>query len=156
MRCKTGTKCCVFSDWRYRDRRLALSPPAIGVLYNREQYHLFSINAHDLFSWAWCVTKSQHKNPSFVKFIFTLYSSLSSLIFFPNNIFYVFSSSANYRKISTIQIKENRVILLYFSRLIVSLRPQLLDTHARKYKRKPSFSFVLLSLNRIFGAEHRR
>ena len=52
MRCEIGTKCCVFSAWRYRDRRLALSPPAIDVLYNREQYYLFSIDVHDLSSWA--------------------------------------------------------------------------------------------------------
>ena len=32
MRCEIGTKCCVFSAWRYRDRRLAFSPPAIGVI----------------------------------------------------------------------------------------------------------------------------
>ena len=48
MRCEIGTKCCVLAhgvlttgDWRYRDRRLALSPPAIDVLSNRERHYLF-------------------------------------------------------------------------------------------------------------------
>ena len=29
------------SDWQYRDQRLALSLPAIDVLYNRERHYLF-------------------------------------------------------------------------------------------------------------------
>ena len=40
MRCEIGTKCCVFSAWRYRDRRLALSPPAIGVIVTGDWRYL--------------------------------------------------------------------------------------------------------------------
>ena len=36
MRCEIGTKYCVFSAWRYRDRRLALSRQAIDVLSNSD------------------------------------------------------------------------------------------------------------------------
>ena len=31
-RCEIGTKYCIFSAWRYRDQRLAISRPAIGVI----------------------------------------------------------------------------------------------------------------------------
>ena len=57
MRCEIGTKCCVLAhgvlttgDWRYRDRRLAFSPPAIDVLSNRERHYLFfnSLTIDDL------------------------------------------------------------------------------------------------------------
>ena len=57
MRCEIGTKCCALAhgilttgDWRYRDRRLALSPPAIDVLSNRERHYLLfnSLTIDDL------------------------------------------------------------------------------------------------------------
>ena len=33
MRCEIGTKCCVFSAWRYRDRRLAFSTIESNISY---------------------------------------------------------------------------------------------------------------------------
>ena len=58
-RCEIGTKYCIFSAWQYRDRRLALSLPAIDVLYNREQYYLFFNRCPWPILLTWCAIKFQ-------------------------------------------------------------------------------------------------
>ena len=47
------------SDWQYRDQRLALSLPAIDVLYNREQYYLFFNRCPWPILLTWCAIKFQ-------------------------------------------------------------------------------------------------
>ena len=47
------------SDWQYRDQRLALSRPAIDVLYNREQYYLFFNRCPWPILLTWCAIKFQ-------------------------------------------------------------------------------------------------
>ena len=46
-------------DWRYLSQRLAISRPAIDILYNREQYYLFINRCPWPILLTWCAIKFQ-------------------------------------------------------------------------------------------------
>ena len=66
------------SDWQYRDQRLALSLPAIDVLYNREQYYLFFNRSPCPILLTWCAIKFQPEKRIIYAILFPLHPNQPS------------------------------------------------------------------------------
>ena len=66
------------SDWQYRDQRMALSRPAIDVLYNREQYYLFINRCPWPILLTWYAIKFQSKKRIIYAILFPLHPNQPS------------------------------------------------------------------------------
>ena len=95
------------SDWQYRDQRLALSLPAIDVLYNREQYYLFINRCPWPILLTWYAIKFQSKKR-------IIYAIL--IPFHPNQ-----------------PLGETYIFFLYFSVFSFSQRHLHVTLHTHKY-----------------------
>ena len=107
------------SDWQYRDQRLALSLPAIDVLYNREQYYLFFNRCPWPILQTWCAIKFQPKKRIICTILIPLHPNQSldeTYIFFLYSSVFSFSQRHLHVTLHTQQVCLY-VILKFFKRL---------------------------------------
>ena len=107
------------SDWQYRDQRLALSLPAIDVLYNREQYYLFINRCPWPILLTWYAIKFQSKKRIIYAILFPFHPNQplgETYIFFLYSSVFSFSQRHLHITLHTKQVCLY-VILNFFKRL---------------------------------------